>query len=115
MFATRLSDGEYVTLKIVKAAAEELPLMTRLNLPEERAKRANHSVPLLDVLTMPEDDTVVIIVIPLLYEMWSYPPWETRGEVLAAIQSILEVCDHFENPHSAYDHSLLGHCLSPRS
>ena len=54
----------------------------------------NHCVPLLDVLSPPDDLEHDIVVLALLRE-YDDPPFETVGEALAFLREVLEVSKTF--------------------
>lgn len=92
MDATRLSDGAYVTLKIIRPSLHpyELEIGQYFSSESLRADPANHCVPIYDVIPIPEDQRV-IIVMPLLRDYVS-PPFCTFGEVVECLRQLFEVC-----------------------
>jgi hypothetical protein len=90
--ATRISDGTYVALKIVKASIHpyEIDIGAFFSSPSLAHNPRNHCVPILEVLKVPDDDDMVIIVMPLL-RYWDSPPFETVGEVVEFLRQLLEV------------------------
>ena len=50
----------------------------------------NHSVPIYEVLQLPDDDDKLILVMPLLKE-YQIPRFDTIGEVVEFFRQIFEV------------------------
>lgn len=69
---------------------EEVSLHQYLLSEPLRSDPRNHTVPLLDVLDVPDEEDVTILVLPLFRECCE-PAWLTAGEVIAFITQILEV------------------------
>lgn len=88
--AVRISDGMKVVLKCVQTRRDEIAigkyLSSELLLSDDR----NHSVPILDVIILAEDDSEAIIVMPLLY-LFAKLPFRRLGEVTEAFQQFLQV------------------------
>jgi hypothetical protein len=89
---TRMSDGTYVALKILKPSIHpyEIDIGTFFSSDSLAHNPRNHCVPILEVLKVPDDDDMVIIVMPLL-RYWDSPPFETVGEVVEFLGQLLEV------------------------
>jgi hypothetical protein len=89
--ATRISDGEFVVLKAVRRNDHPFEVEVARYLTSEplRSDPMNHSVPILDVLAIP-DARRDIIVMPLL-RPYSDPPFETLGEVVECVRQLFEV------------------------
>jgi len=92
--ATRLSDGQFVTLKIVKQMVHphEIEIGQFFSFEPMRSDPSNHCVPIYDVLRVPTDSNRVIIVMPLLREYTS-PPFSSIGEAVECIRQLFEVCE----------------------
>ena len=60
---------------------------------ELKADPRNHSVPIIEVIDDPEDDTKSYMVMPLLRAADS-PPFEAIKEIIDFVDQILEVTDH---------------------
>ena len=102
MDATRLSDGAQVVLRKAETDKAEYIMLKKLNSPEFQCS-ANHTVPLLGVLSLPGSDNTVLLVMPKLMRFGN-PSFETRGEIVEAICQIIEVgvsvlLMSTENPH----------------
>jgi len=98
--ATRLSDGAYVTLKIIRPSVHpyEVEIGQYFSSESLRADPANHCVPVYEVIPIPEEQRV-IIVMPLLRDYTS-PPFYTFGEVVECFRQLFEVrtLDPFYDP-----------------
>lgn len=90
--AVRIADNSLVMLKQVKRSwhPEEVTLHQYLLSKPLQSDSRNHTVPLLEVLRVPDDGDIDILVMPLLRECNS-PAWRTVGEVVAFIAQVLEV------------------------
>ncbi len=92
--AVRLSDNSLVALKQVKARfnPHEIEVAQFLYNEEHRTDPRNHTVPILDVLPVPDDPEVTVLVMPLLRRC-DEPPWRTVGEIVSFLLQIFEVRD----------------------
>lgn len=90
--ATRLSDGAFVTLKVVMQAEHphEVEIGQFFSSEPLRSHPSNHCVPIYEVLRVPTDLGRMIIVMPLLREYTS-PPFSTIGEALECFRQLFEV------------------------
>ncbi|TRM59176.1 hypothetical protein BD626DRAFT_508498 [Schizophyllum amplum] len=90
--ATRTSDGVYVVLKRVNKQRHpaELEITTLLSSPLLSSDPRNHCAPVLEVLSVPDEDDTHIMVLPLLRE-YDQPRFDTVGEVVACLQQVFEV------------------------
>lgn len=90
--ATRMSDGAYVALKIIRPAVHphEVDIGTFLSSQNLAADPKNHCVPIYEVLRVPGDDEKIIIVMPLLRQ-WNSPNFETIGEAVDFFRQLFEV------------------------
>jgi hypothetical protein len=92
MDATRMSDGQLVMLK--KVSRLDYPHKVAIGLyfscPPLAADPRNHCVPVFDVLQLPEDPNIELIVTPLL-RAHNDPPFDTVGEVVECLRQIFEV------------------------
>ncbi|KAL1689597.1 hypothetical protein GGG16DRAFT_114840 [Schizophyllum commune] len=97
--AIKLPHGEPVMLKRVnKLHSNEVEITTSLSpLPLAKDPR-NHCVPVYDVLEVPDDDDLQILVLPLLRE-YDDPPFDTVGEVVDCLRQVLE-CILFLHEHN---------------
>ena len=89
----RLSDGTAVGLKRVSKShhpfeqeiGEYFSSDPIVNDPK------NHCVPLLEILAVPDDPDVIVIVMPLL-RTYDHPRFDTYGEAIDCIRQLFEVC-----------------------
>ncbi|KAG8921941.1 hypothetical protein FRC02_012263 [Tulasnella sp. 418] len=91
--AERIKDGKIVILKQAKANTPEIEIGRYVSSPELRDEESNHCMPLLDVLTNPEEPEQVILVIPLLRHI-EIPMPVTVSECVDFVQQTLEVWFH---------------------
>jgi hypothetical protein len=90
--AVRQSDKQQVILKKSKPSIHpyEVEIGRFLSSEELLATRANHAVPIHDVLKPPGDNDLVLIVMPLL-RTFEDPQFETVGEAIDFFGQIFEV------------------------
>ncbi len=69
---------------------EEVTLHQYLSSEPLRSDPRNHTIPLLEVLRVPDDQDLDILVMPL-FRGCTNPAWLTVGEVIASIAQVLEV------------------------
>ncbi|CDO76263.1 hypothetical protein BN946_scf184470.g21 [Trametes cinnabarina] len=89
MDARRVSDNKLVLIKSNRHDSPEFDIATHLSSPAMRRDPCNHSVPIIDVLRDPADDTAVFIVMPFLKRI-DDPPFESVGNVLDCCEQFLE-------------------------
>ncbi|KAF8829602.1 hypothetical protein HHX47_DHR3000688 [Lentinula edodes] len=89
MDARRTSDSQVVALKRVKSSSDEARISKMFSSQKHAENPANHCIPLLDVLQVPESDEVVLVM-PWMCPV-NDPPFRTIGEVLQFFQEILQV------------------------
>lgn len=92
MDAVRMSDNSLVALKQIRKEfnPHELEVVQYLTSESIRADPRNPTVPIFEVLPVPDDPEVVLIVMPLLRPC-NNPTWDTIGEVVSFISQILQV------------------------
>jgi hypothetical protein len=90
--ATRVKDGARVVLKCVPAPGRELNIALSLSSTEMRSDPRNHTVPIFDVVTLPDNKDNVLLVMPHL-RIFNTPPFHCRGEVVEALRQFLQVCN----------------------
>jgi hypothetical protein len=90
--ATRIADDTPVILKRVylNRNTNEEEVILRLRQQPLASDARNHCVPVYEILAVPGEDQLRIIVMPLLRQ-YSDPPWDTTGEVVSCVQQIFEV------------------------
>ncbi|KAF8834107.1 hypothetical protein BDN67DRAFT_1016853 [Paxillus ammoniavirescens] len=86
--AMRLSDGKYVTLKLVKKTdhPHEIDIAQFFSFASLAGKIVNYYVPIHDVLPIPGDEERVIIIMTL--GGYNNPPFDTVGEALECFQQL---------------------------
>ena len=84
-------DGVKVVLKRVRAMSSEVRIALYLSSPQMRADPRNRSVPILDIVYIPDEMDTVLIVMPYL-RRFHEPPFHCRGEVIEALRQFLKVC-----------------------
>jgi hypothetical protein len=87
--ATRVTDGVKVVLKRVHSDGDEVQIALHLSSVEMSSDPRNRTVPILDVITLP-DDKYVLLVMPYL-RIFNTPPFHCRGEVVEALRQLLQV------------------------
>jgi len=89
--ATRISDGSYVILKVVKPSLHpcEAEITTFVSSKPLASDPRNHCVQLYEILTVPDDPDKILLVLPML-RPWDRPKFETVGEVVEFIRQIFE-------------------------
>ncbi|KAJ7154563.1 kinase-like domain-containing protein [Mycena filopes] len=86
--ATRISDGKKVILKRIETNGDEMAIMKHLNTPSMRSDPRNRTIPLLEVIPLPEGPWS-LLVMPYCRE-FNYPPFHCRNEFVAAMSQFLE-------------------------
>ncbi|KAF8707290.1 hypothetical protein AX14_013662, partial [Amanita brunnescens Koide BX004] len=89
MDATRIVDGKRVMLRKVGQNELEISVFFKYSHESITKDPRNHCVPIFDVLEVPYEDDMAIIVIPFLRPFYT-PRFETRGELLEFFRQILE-------------------------
>lgn len=89
--ATRLSDGLSVMLKRVDKTCHptEVEITTLLSSPPLASDPRNHCIPLFDVLQVPDDANMRLMVLPLL-RAYDKPRFDTVGEVVDCLRQVIE-------------------------
>jgi hypothetical protein len=88
--ATRVTDGVKVVLKRVHSDGDEVQIALHLSSVEMSSDPRNRTVPILDVITLP-DDKYILLVMPYL-RVFNTPPFHCRGEVVEALRQFLQAC-----------------------
>ncbi|KAG2051565.1 hypothetical protein BDR06DRAFT_983513 [Suillus hirtellus] len=89
--ATRMSDGLYISLKVVNKLdhPHEVDIGQYFMMEHLVSNPKNHCVPLLDVLSVPNEDEKQILVMPLLLD-FTKPRFDTVGEVVECLRQLFE-------------------------
>ncbi|KII92697.1 hypothetical protein PLICRDRAFT_103575 [Plicaturopsis crispa FD-325 SS-3] len=97
--AIRIADGSFVSLKKIRRSSHpyEVEIGQFLSSAPLVSDPTNHCVPLIDVLEVPDDEDVVILVMPLL-RYYDNPRFDTFGETIEFLRQILEGL-HFMHKH----------------
>jgi hypothetical protein len=92
MDAIRISDNTAVCLKTVSSSKHpsEVEIGQYFSSDPISKDPQNHCVPILEVLSVPDDTDMSIIVMPLLREFQN-PRFDTFGEAIECIRQYLEV------------------------
>lgn len=92
MDATRVADGALVMLKRVAHSIhpDEVELTQFFSTEPVASDPRNHCVRLHEVLSVPGDEDISIMVLPFL-SPFTHPPFRTVGEVVDFVSQILEV------------------------
>ncbi|CAL1706289.1 unnamed protein product [Somion occarium] len=101
--ATRISDGQMVMLKRISTQAHpfEVEITKYFSTEPLSSHPRNHSVPLIDVLRVPDEDDTVILVMPLLHR-YETPRFLTVGECVEFFRQIFEGLQFMHQCHVAH-------------
>ncbi|KAI0363366.1 hypothetical protein BV20DRAFT_958448 [Pilatotrama ljubarskyi] len=101
--AVRISDNSLVILKHVKKSwnPEEIRLHQYLSSDPLKSDPRNHTVPIIEVMQVPDDDDGTVLVLPLLRDC-NDPRWLTVGEVISFLQQVLEAVQFMHELHLAH-------------
>ncbi len=91
MDATRLSDGQVVTIKKVEKSYTpwEESIIRLFSTAPLASDPHNHAVPLYDVLQSPMDKDATLIVMPYLVRIHKYR-YDTVGEAVECFRQLFE-------------------------
>ncbi|OJA10332.1 hypothetical protein AZE42_07351 [Rhizopogon vesiculosus] len=103
MDATRISDGSYVSLKVLKQShyPHEVEIGQWFMSEQLVSHPRNHCVPFLEVLSLPNDEDRQVIVMPLLLP-FGRPRFDTFGEVMECFRQLFEGLLFMHNNHVAH-------------
>lgn len=88
-------------LKRIPSEGDELQIALYLSSVEMRSNSRNRTVPILDIIALP-DDKYVLLVMPFL-RVFNTPPFHCRWEVVEALRQFLQVgC-----PNTAFGNGML--------
>ncbi|KAI0363364.1 hypothetical protein BV20DRAFT_975753 [Pilatotrama ljubarskyi] len=89
--AVRISDNSLVALKKVTKTRNphEISITQYLSSDALKSDHRNHTVPILDILPVPDDADITLLVMPL-FRLCNDPRWRTVGEVIAFLFQIFE-------------------------
>ncbi|KAG2367123.1 hypothetical protein BDR07DRAFT_1351562 [Suillus spraguei] len=103
MDATRVLDGLYISLKMVKKSVHphEVEIGQYFMSKKLSSDPKNCCVPFLDVLSVPDESDIQIIVMPLLLPFTKIP-FDTFGEVVECLRQLFEGLWFMHNNHVAH-------------
>ncbi|KAJ7680967.1 hypothetical protein DFH06DRAFT_1265694 [Mycena polygramma] len=101
--AVRLNDNLKVMFKKVKISEHPHEESIATFLSSLGASPANHCVPILQVLRPPDDNDLIILVMPLLRES-DEPRFDTIGEAVEFFRQIFEGLQFMRHHHSRVSH-----------
>ncbi|KDR79995.1 hypothetical protein GALMADRAFT_1174063 [Galerina marginata CBS 339.88] len=88
--AVRVSDGAKVVLKKVNIH-QDIPILEFLNSPELLLDPRNNTVPILDLIPLPNDGNFALIVMPMLRHFDSHIiPFRHVSEVVEALEQFIQ-------------------------
>ncbi|KAF4618701.1 hypothetical protein D9613_010146 [Agrocybe pediades] len=100
--AIRIRDGKKVVLKRVSVDID-VPILEFLHSPEFAADPRNNTVPLLDVIYLPDDENTALIVIPLLLHFNALAaPFRFVSEFVEAIDQFLQGLSFYHENYIAH-------------
>ncbi|KAG5338875.1 hypothetical protein C0989_005751 [Termitomyces sp. Mn162] len=99
--AVRISDGVKVVLKRLDTRSEELRVAHYLLSPQLAKDPRNHTVPILDVIPLPNSHSEALLVMPQLLH-FAEIPFVRFGEVVEAVQQFLQGLDFMHENRIAH-------------
>ncbi|KAG2129474.1 kinase-like domain-containing protein [Suillus clintonianus] len=101
--ATRMSDGLYISLKVVNKSVHphEVEIGQYFMMEHLASDPKNHCIPFLDVLSVPNEEDKQILVMPLLLN-FTMPRFDTVGEVVECLRQLFEGLLFMHNNHVAH-------------
>ncbi|KDQ18329.1 hypothetical protein BOTBODRAFT_28743 [Botryobasidium botryosum FD-172 SS1] len=87
--AIRLKDGSKVVLKCMHVKSDELRIALYLSSPQMQGLPGNRTVPVIDVIKLPDDADRVLLVMPYL-RVFDKPRFHCQGEVVGAFRQFLQ-------------------------
>ncbi|OBZ70648.1 hypothetical protein A0H81_09376 [Grifola frondosa] len=101
--ATRMSDGTVVTLKNVSKSLHphEADIGLYFSAEQLASDAHNHCVPIYEILHDPNDEDLVLLVMPLL-RSFDEPPFDTVGEAVDFFRQCLEGMQLMHHHHVAH-------------
>ncbi|RDB27848.1 hypothetical protein Hypma_002137 [Hypsizygus marmoreus] len=110
--AVRVADGQKVVVKCVKAS--EIPLLQYLSSPPLSTDSRNRTVPILDILAMPNDETQALVIMPQLIEFF-YLPFRRVGEVVEAFKQYIQGIEFMHEHNIAHRDACLFNLMMDAS
>jgi hypothetical protein len=98
MDATRISDGKLVMLKQIRKSLHpfEVEIAQLFSTDSLASNPRNRCVLILEVLQDPEEEDIVIMIMPFL-RPYDHPRFETFGEVVECFRQLFEVIAHYSS------------------
>jgi hypothetical protein len=88
--ATRTKDGVRVVLKCVHVESDEYRIALYLSSSKLLSDSRNRTVPIKDVISLPDDKEYVLLVMPYL-RVFNTPPFHCCSEFVDAFRQFLQV------------------------
>jgi hypothetical protein len=88
--ATRIYDNYKVAIKVVKTSSDEIPIAQYLLSDPRKSDPRNRTVPIVDIILLPETDLQALIVMPMLLVFYLLP-FRRVGEFTEAVYQYLQV------------------------
>lgn len=88
--ATRICDNAKVAIKLVKTSSDEIPIIRYLSSGPRISDRRNRTVPIVEIIPLPETDLHALIVMPILLG-FHLLPFRRVGEFTEALHQYLQV------------------------
>lgn len=103
MDATRIADGEMVFLKRIRRRVHphEVKISELFSSEPLKSHPRNHCVPIFEVLDVPNDDNLAILVLPFLRQFDS-PRFQTVGEGIEFFRQVFEGLQFMHQAHVAH-------------
>lgn len=89
--AVRICDNLKVVIKRVETSREELTIALYLSSDVLLSDSKNRTVPIVDVILAPDEDSYAFIVMPMLLR-FDLLPFRRFGEFSEALHQFLQVC-----------------------
>ncbi|KII92692.1 hypothetical protein PLICRDRAFT_679064 [Plicaturopsis crispa FD-325 SS-3] len=101
--ATRISDGAFVSLKKLSKSVHpfEVDIGRYFTSEPLASDPRNHCAPFIEVLQVPDDDDLAVVVMPLL-RYYDNPRFDTFGEAVDFFQQVIEGLQFMHEHHVAH-------------
>lgn len=108
-----MSDGKQVAIKATSTKRDERFIAEYLSSPELQKDPHNHCVPVLEIISIPDDENHVLIVMPILLLVHS-PAFHCLPEYIEALRQFLEVSVNLHHTHtySRFSYRLWNLCIA---
>ncbi|TBU31687.1 hypothetical protein BD311DRAFT_656397 [Dichomitus squalens] len=103
MDAVSIPDNQLVVLKKVLKSFNPLEVEVVQYLSSEalRSDPRNHTVPILEIFSVPDDPEATVLVMPLMRQC-DDPAWQTVGEIVAFLTQVFEGLQFMHELHVAH-------------